>query len=302
MKKILVPTDFSKLSQYALEFAIEIAQKFDAEITLITSLDYDLNIEIREAALVTSHLLKKVEESVKKQMQQLVDKYSDYPVVINTHISDHSLVTQLNTKIQDEDYDLVVMGTKGSSGIDEFFIGSNTEKVVRRAKCPVISVSGKTTFEQIKRIMIPVDLDEIKDSFLTKIADLQKNLNTKLDFVWIKTPHNIANEQEISKEISLLIQAKAITNFSFHIVRTVIPAEGILTYAHEEKIDMIAMATHARRGIAHWLMGSVTEDTVNHAKIPVWSFKTDKKEKSINLKNAKNLYDKSYYNMIEIPI
>jgi len=302
MKKILVPTDFSALSEYALEFAIELAQKFNAEITLVTSLHYDFNIEIREAALVTSTLLKKVEESVNHSMQQLVNKYSDSKVLINHYISDKSLVAQLNNKIHDENYDLVVMGTKGSSGIDEFFIGSNTEKVVRKASCPVISVSGKTTLANIKKLMISLDLEDIRESFLLKIADLQKNFDLMLDFVWVKTPHNIENEVEISKEISLTLKDKGITNFSFHIVRAVIPAEGILTYVNEAKIDMIAMATHARKGIAHWLTGSVTEDTVNHAKIPVWSFKMDSKEKSINLESAKNLYERSFYTAIEMPI
>ena len=66
------------------------------------------------------------------------------------------------------------------------------------------------------------------------------------------------------------------------IICSVVPVEGILEYAIESRADMIAMATHARRGISHLLSGSITEDTINHISIPVWTYKLDKESKALN--------------------
>ncbi|SHK45721.1 Nucleotide-binding universal stress protein, UspA family [Reichenbachiella agariperforans] len=302
MKKILVPTDFSKLSEDALAFAIEVAQKYEATITLVTSLHYDFYPEIHDATIVTSTLLKKVEESSKEQMNQLIARYNVSGVSIDEYISDETLITILNEKITHEAYDLVIMGTSGSSGIDEFLEGSNTEKVVRKAACPVISISGKTVLDEIKRVMIPIDIDDIRMSFLQEVASMEALFNVQLDFVWVRTVHNIENEEEISRETSKLIQSLGIKAFTFHIVRSVSPSVGILRYVEEENIDMIAMATHARKGIAHWLLGSLTEDTVNHVKVPVWSFKMDSDEKRIDLDSVEPIMEVSSYTKIEMPV
>ena len=148
--------------------------------------------------------------------------------------------------------------------------------------------------------MIPLDIREIKDSFLDKVAALQEQFKARIEFLWVKTPHNIENEEMVTEELTSHIKKHEITNFEFTIVKNVFPSDGILWHADDTNADMIAMATHARRGISHWLSGSLTEDTVNHIKVPVWSFKMEKKEKSISLNSVKNAHGKPEYKKIEV--
>ena len=61
------------------------------------------------------------------------------------------------------------------------------------------------------------------------------------------------------------------------------PTDGIFEQAKSLGADMIAMATHSRRGISHWLNGSITEDTINHVHVPVWTFKLEKSNEKIEL-------------------
>lgn len=300
MKKILVPVDFSDVSRHATQFAIELAEKNEAEITLLNSVHFDYYTDYQFTSFSSAKsLMEDVRDAMEEKMKKFAAKF-DTKITINTKIDEVYLVTAVKEMTKNEGFDLVVIGTKGCSGLEEVLIGSNTEKIVRNAFCPVISVPAKTSADAIKKILIPIDIREIKGSFLNKIANLQKNMGAELEFLWVKTPHNVENEELVSTELTKQIQAHGIDRFEFTIVNNVFPADGILYRANEINANMIAMPTHARRGIAHWLSGSLTEDTVNHINVPVWSFKMDKAEKALSLDSVKNAHGKPEYKKIEV--
>ena len=300
MKKILVPVDFSSISAHATRFAIELAEKHDAEITLLNSVHFDYYTDYQFTYFASAKtLMQDMHEAMKEKMDKFVSKF-ETDRKINTKIDEVYLITAIKEMTQKEGYDLVVVGTKGCSGLEEVFIGSNTEKVVRNAECPVISVPDPISISEVTKILVPLDIREIKGSFLDQIALLQKDFEAKLEFLWVKTPHNIENEDMVSTELARHIKEHGIENFEFTIVNNVFPSDGILMRADETGANMIAMPTHARRGISHWLSGSLTEDTVNHINVPVWSFKIDKKEKSLTLDSVKNAHGKPEYKKIEV--
>lgn len=300
MEKILVPVDFSPVSAYATQFAIELAEKHHAEITLLNSVHFDYYTDYQFTSFSSAKsLMEDVRDAMEDKMKEFATKFETRRK-LNTKIDEVYLVTAVKEMTKNEGYDLVIMGTKGCSGLEEVLIGSNTEKIVRNASCPVISVPEKTSVDEIQKILVPIDIREIKSSFLYGIANLQKNLEAELEFLWVKTPHNIENEEMVSTELGKLIQSHGITNFEFAIVNNVFPSDGILYRADEINANMIAMPTHARRGISHWLSGSLTEDTVNHINVPVWSFKMDKNEKSLTLSSVKNAQGKPEYKKIEV--
>ncbi len=300
MKKILVPVDFSEVSGFAAEFALQLAEKYDAEITFLNSVHFDYLTDYQFTSFIsTKTLMDEVYDAMRVKMGEFVRKF-ETKRRINTKISDTSLVQSIKDMVDHEHYDLVVIGTKGSSGLEEALIGSNTEKIVRHASCPVISIPGVVDATKVKRILVPVDIREIKASFLNQVASLQEQFDAKLEFLWVKTPHNIENEERVSRELGRVIEEHGISNFEFSTVRDVFPSDGIFWHADDTNAHMIAMPTHARRGISHWLSGSLTEDTVNHTDIPVWSFKMDKKEKSLSLRSIKEAYGKPEYKKIEV--
>ncbi|MEP1032263.1 universal stress protein [Ekhidna sp.] len=300
MKKILVPVDFSHVSKHATQFAIELAEKHDAEITLLNSVHFDYYTDYQFTSFASAKtLMQDVRDAMVGKMKEFVSKFNTRRK-INTKIDEVYLVTAVKEMTKKEGYDLVVIGTRGCSGLEEVIIGSNTEKIVRNAACPVISVPDKIQLAEIKKILIPLDIREIKSSFLKEVAKLQRDFGAKLEFLWVKTPHNIENEEMVSIDLTKQIQTHGIKNFEFTIVNNVFPSDGILYRADEIGANMIAMPTHARRGISHWLSGSLTEDTVNHINIPVWSFKIDKSEKSITLDSVVHAHGKPEYKKIEI--
>ena len=202
MKKILVPVDFSDVSAHAMRFAVELAEKNDAEITLLNSVHIDYYSGYQFTSFFGAKtLMDDIHDSIVKKMVEFVKQFETRRK-IKTLVNDVYLVSAVKEMTTRDGYDLVVIGTKGSSGLEELLVGSNTEKIVRNAACPVISIPGKASVSAIKTILVPIDIREIKKEFLNEVALLQKNLGSHLEFLWVKTPHNIENEEEVSTELS----------------------------------------------------------------------------------------------------
>jgi len=284
MKKILVPVDFYEVSEAAVHFAVDLAKKKNAAVRLLNSAKIDYFNDYQYPAFTnTKKLYEEVLDSMNQRMERMVKEFENDQVEVTGKVSELGLIIAIKDEIADEGVDLCVVGTTGCSGLEEVFIGSNTERIVRQVPCPVISVPHTVAIDSIKKVMIPIDLREIRESFLKKVASLQEMLDCQLEFVWVKTPHNIENEEKVGTELKAIFERNGLENYKLFIVKSVFPSDGILMEAEDSKSDMIAMATHARRGIAHWLSGSLTEDTVNHVQVPVWSFKIDKAEKPLRL-------------------
>ncbi|MBC6427260.1 MAG: universal stress protein [Ekhidna sp.] len=289
MKNILVPVDFSKVSEAAAWFAIKLAKENNASVKFLNSAEIssvyhysaDYHFPVDSNAKL---MIKEVMESIEHQMDRMVKEFDVEDVKVTGKVSPLGLLDSIKDEINESDIDLCVVGTTGSTGLEEFFIGSNTERIVRHVSCPVISIPQSISTDQIKKILVPLDLREIRSSFLKEVRILRKMFDCKLEFVWVKTPHNIENEDAVADELKGIFERFEIDNYSFFIVRSVFPSDGIFMEVENSKADMVAMATHARRGIAHWLSGSLTEDTVNHVHIPVWSFRINRPEKVIQLK------------------
>ncbi len=300
MKKILVPIDFSDVSKLAAEFAVDLAERSNAEILFLHSIHFNYYSDFPHATGVNlQQMISDVQTAVENNLKEFVDNLKT-DANVSTRTTSLHLLEAVKDTIKEENIGLVIMGTKGSSGWAEFFIGSQTEKIVRWADCPVISVPAKSSFDSIKKILVPIDLTEIQDGFMENLAKLQQLFHARMEFLWVKTPHNIENTEMVTKEFDELLKQYGFKDSSFTIVKNVFPSDGILEQVNELEADMVAMATHSRRGISHWLSGSMTEDTVNHLQVPAWTFKLDKKAKNIELSSFKNATGKAEYQKIEL--
>ncbi len=300
MKNIIVPVDFSEVSEAAVQFAVDLAVENKADVTLLNSARIDYFNDYQYPTFVnTKSLMDEVFESMEQRMSQLVKEFKNQKINIKGKVSHLGLLRAIKEEIETEAVDLCVMGTSGCSGLEELFIGSNTERIVRNIDCPVIAVPHAVDIKSIKKILIPIDLREIRASFLDKVAALQEMFSASIEFVWVKTPHNVENEDTVVEELRHLFEDHGIRNYDFFIVKSVFPTDGIFMEVEQSGANMIAMATHARRGISHWLSGSMTEDTLNHVEVPVWTFKIDKSEKVLTLDSVSSAKGTPEYKKIE---
>jgi len=278
MKKILVPTDFSEQAGNALEVAHNIAKKAGAELTVlhvvedttVASVHYtgDLDLPNMDDKLFVVRMI----EKAKGDLADLESKYSD--VNLKTQLRIGSPYHNIKDYINDENFDFVVMGTKGSSGLKEFLIGSNAEKVVRHVKCPVLTIHDKVENFDFKNIVYATGLEE-DDSCLRIVKDFEKVYGSKVHLVRVNTPNNFESDNVALPALEEYGKKCGFADYDVHVYNENSEEEGIIYFADYIKADMIAMATHGRTGIAHLITGSIAEDVVNHAKRPVLTYVID---------------------------
>ncbi|RAJ16406.1 universal stress protein [Olleya aquimaris] len=276
MKKIIVPVDFSEHSNYALESAAILAKKYNADIlalhmleiseTILTKGETDLQAE-------TIFFMKLAEKRFSEFLQQ------DYLEGVNvTPIVKHFKVfSEVNDVAQQHNADLIVMGSHGSSGLKEIFVGSNTEKVVRHAEIPVLVVKNKPTNLSFDNVVFASDFSENAVTPYLNASKLFEKLGSNLHLIYINTPgDNFSSSSEMEQTVADFLQ-KADGNLDklseVKFISDYTVEKGVLNYANVSGADAIAVATHGRTGFAHFLSGSISEDIANHASLPVVTFR-----------------------------
>ena len=285
MKRIIVPTDFSEQASYAFDLACQIAEASQAEIIALHVLDYtgfmDFNIGNGSYPVMGNpanfgydgKLIETLQSQAKENLQAFVDKYKGGKVGIEQKVRLGSAFNLISEEINEEKTDLVVMGSKGAGGLEEALIGSNTEKVVRHAKSPVLTVKGPTSLKSISDIAFASDFSDDVSHVADDLKKLQEVFKAKLHLVRINTPNNFETTRKTLRLIDAFIKENGLRNCAVSIYNDKVEEDGIIYFAEDIDADLIALATHGRSGLLHLLSGSIAEDVVNHAKRPVWTFR-----------------------------
>src|SRR5258706_12935216 len=160
IKDILIPYDFSETAALALEHAVFMAKLCKAQISLLHVIEtYSFTSAISHAfSKSQSEFESKIEESTKIKLQEIADaihKKSAIPVKFTTEVG--SIYKQIVKVAHDIHANIIIMGTHGASGFQEFLMGSNAFRVVTSSPCPVITVQSHAKKIGFKDIVVPVD-------------------------------------------------------------------------------------------------------------------------------------------------
>ncbi|MBN7816094.1 universal stress protein [Algoriphagus pacificus] len=281
MIKVLVPYDFSEQAQNALDFTTGLANKIEnvhVDVVHVLEVPYSSSVGTMGGGEVMPEIENQIffvemMEKRKKQIEDLQKKYSNKNFTFQAKLKLGNAFKSISESILEEEPDMVVMGSKGSSGIEEVLIGSNTEKIVRTATCPVITVKSKTDPENFKKIVFASDFREDEDEIARRMKNLQTLFNADLYFVVVNTPANFETTRESIKRIKMFAKKYGFEGVKAEIYNSRSEESGIIEFAEDIDADLIAMATHGRTGFLHLITGSIAEDVVNHAKRPVWTLK-----------------------------
>ena len=275
MKKILVPVDFSECSEHALRVASDLAKKYDAEIIALHMMG------LNDGALTNMQTQQMLEgiyyvKLAQKRFNEFLDKDYLKGVSITDSVYNYKDFTELNKVAEDNNADLIIMGSHGSSGLTEVFVGSNTEKVVRHSDIPVLVIKNRHDNFEINNGVFACDFSSENLKAFKKALKLYQSLNAKVTLLYINVPgQNYRSSKEMESRVKdFLFDADAIQlidDVDYYNDYTV--EDGIFNYSIKNNIDSIALPTHGRRGLAHFFSGSISEDLVNHSDIPVITFK-----------------------------
>lgn len=280
MKRILIPFDFSKEAGYALKLGAQIAEESDSSITLMNVIEHPTPSSFKTMGVdnydpMENVYITRLIEKVKKGMEDLMDDDAFEEIDLNYKIVLGNPFNELTEEIDTGNSDLVIMGTTGADGLEEFFVGSNAEKIVRHAKCPVITLRAEIDIDDVEEIVFATDMDLTTDKFIAELVKLQEFFDAQLRLVRINTPAHFNSSREDLARMKQFANSYKLKNYTFDIYNHLTEEEGIIHFAEGIDAGIIAMGTHQRTGINHFFNDSLAEEVVNHAVRPVWTFKLD---------------------------
>lgn len=280
MKTIIVPIDFSKYSEYALQAAAILAKKYEAHIITVHMLELS-TVHAYGEETKADHMAKAV--FYIKRAEQEMDRFlnRDYlsGVSVTPIIRHFKVFSELGDIAQENKADLIVMGSQGSSGLSEFFVGSNTEKVVRHSEIPVMVIKSKPVDWDIKKVVFATDFsDETTGSFLT-LTKLLAPLDVEIQLLHVNVPgDNFKNTDEMEWAVESFLE-NAEGNLGrlkdVYFISDRSPEKGILKYANRVDADLIAIVTHGRTGLSRFFEGSISEDLANRGNLPILTLKIE---------------------------
>jgi nucleotide-binding universal stress UspA family protein len=284
MKTILVPTDFSKSADIATKTAISIAQRAKAKLVVLhiierpDSVSFNTEGEIDmfnnyEDRLFTLKLI----EKAKKQLAAIVDEGTAAGVTVERELRLGNPFHGMREIITVHKVDLVVMGTSGYSKLEEMIVGSNTERVIRHAACPVLTVHDKPNKTEFKNIVYATSMSDDEAEFASVVKKAQEMYNATVHVVRINTPANFHSDHVVKKLMENFVKKTKLSNCTVNTFNDQLEEEGILHFAESINADLIAMSTHGRTGLAHVLVGSIAEGVANQSARPVLTYVTKKK-------------------------
>lgn len=276
MKRILVPTDFSKFSYYAAEVAATIAKKTDSRVFLLHAIEiptYSSNDSFSEGANTAEGIF--MLKRAKMEFEKLIQQPFFNGVNVVEILQWENVYDIISEKAQEHEIDLIVMGSQGASGAKEFFIGSNTEKIIRTAHCPVLTVKQKTAKFEPKNVVFASNFYGESSKVFAPLMKMLDLFGSKVHLLKVITPAEFETTDYTEQLMSDFIEKTGIKNYTTNIWNDTMAEDGIHEFADRVGADMITMETHGRTGLAHFFRQSLTEDVANHSHLPILSQKIE---------------------------
>lgn len=296
INRVLFPTDFSDGSKRAFPQAAFFADWHDADLHI-------LNVTGRHR-----HDYKEHKDGFPLSVETLTDwlrrpsksvtgtNWPDLQAlsIEQTQIESAAPAEQILAYADEEDIDLVVMGTHGRRGLDRMLFGSVTEEVVRKAPCPTLTIRADADVapqQAVRRILVPTDFSDASDVAVSHAKELALTYGAEIDLLHVVEEPLYPNSygidpvpfptQEVVERVEkqLANLAREEIGYEHVMVEATVgrPSSAILNFIDENGIDLVVIATHGRSGLERALLGSVTERVLRQSPAPVFVVKPDRK-------------------------
>ena len=276
LRKILVPIDFSETGMLALEHASFMARLAKADLLLLHVLPVqEYHFEIPEPVMrIENH--DEVYQIVDQKLAETIERVrNNYGCKAKSLSSRGKVSHEIMEVAKEEKVDLIVMGTHGASGFEEFFLGSNAHKVVTVAPCPVITVQTHAKKLGFSNIVLPIDRtvhSREKVEIAITLADL---FASKIHIVGLL--ETLESHEEDKLNIILDQVQHAVEKRGLPFSRTIVKGQNLaneaLKYGAAVNADLIVIMTEHESEMNGIFLGARAKQIVNHSKIPVMSIK-----------------------------
>lgn len=296
IQRVLFPTDFSEGSKRAFPQAAFLADWHDAELHVLNVTgrhrhDYSETKKNFPISIDTlTEWLRRPSKSVTGSTWPNLEALT----IVQEQEESAAPAERIVAYAEDNDIDLVVMGTHGRRGVDRMLFGSVTEEVVRNAPCPAFTVRTDADVvpeQAVRRILVPIDFSEASELAVQHGKEIAMTYGAEIDLLHVvEEPfYPPAYGPDVTEfptrdvvervEKQLADMARDDIGYEHVMVEatTGYPSSEILDYVDENDVDLIVLATHGRTGLDHILLGSVAERVLRRSPKPVFVVKPDRK-------------------------
>ncbi len=275
IKSILIPTDFSELSESALLVGLAIARRQNAEITLLHVLDRFSYLQPNEAFLASIQFNEEIKLKIDEKFRNLIGEIEETGLNVKSKILEGTPSSCICQFAHDGNFSMVVMGTYGTSGLSEFSFGSEAFRVVKYASCPVLTVPGNWHKIDFEKVLFPIRLHTKaleKYTFARSIIEKNNSELILLALVDKNKPDNL-------KEILLLTDQfrSQLYNENVTFQTLLCPCENfpekVVNTADELKADLIVLTANLDYDFKAYFIGPYVQQIVNHSSRPVLCIK-----------------------------
>jgi len=300
IRRILFATDFSQWARRAEDYACAFACSWRASLTVLSVAEFPPGLNPEYA--VNREYLADLRKQGSSQLGDLKGRAERRGIAVTTRLAMGIPSEEVITAARAEDSDLIVVGTRGKTGLAHVLLGSTAERVIRGAPCPVMTVRTEPAGAEddgvlsrpvtLNRILVPVDfsdcsLDALKYAIVVAqqaqvslmLLHVLEPVAYGLDFTFGQSRAR-AQEREIwTKRLEELVSSHQHAHVPIASqLRGGLPSDSILDAVQALPCDLIVMGTHGRRGISHVISGSVAEAVLRKARCPVISVRSQKFE------------------------
>jgi nucleotide-binding universal stress UspA family protein len=296
--RILFATDFSRWAQRAEDYACVLACSWRASLTVLSVAEFPPGLN--PDYVVNQQYLADLLNHASSQLVDLKGRAERRGIAVTTRIATGIPSEEVISAARGEDSDLIVVGTRGKTGLAHILLGSTAERVIRGAPCPVLSVrtdSADLEDERVvarpvrlERVLVPVDFSDCSLNALEYAIVVAQQAKVSLMLLHVLEPvsygldftlSHIRTREQVRESWTKRLKDLTSSHQHSHVamefqLRGGLPADSILDFSQTLPCDLIVMGTHGRRGVSHALSGSVAEAVLRKSHYPVIAVRSPK--------------------------
>ncbi|TAH21439.1 MAG: universal stress protein [Cytophagales bacterium] len=279
MKKILVPIDFSNYSKNALEYAIVLAKKINATVTVFHSFYFTTAPEYSTLASYINTAIEQEQKRYEEQTREFLKNYENEEYDDGSGKIKIDSIVKLGLPSEDiakvakeHNFQLIVMGTKGATGLDRLIFGSITANIIEDSdvKCPVLAVPKGAVLRGIKHILFGMDYEEDDVPVIDDLLEFAGYFDAKVTCLHVNMDEEQIPSDRLEKEI--LEDTYWFTPYNkikFELMKSESTKSGLARYIKENAIDLAAVMPRKRSFLESLFHKSVSNNIASYAGVPV---------------------------------
>jgi len=268
--KILIPTDFSVQAEFAYLMVKNLGSKLPVDIHFLHVLNVPDTVtmdgqgNIQTCGEIDVRYVEQQRDIALRKLENLKTLYGQD---IETHLALGKTIDTVVGVAASHGFDMVVMGTKGASGIRDLVSGTDTQMIVRRSQVPVLSLMCDRSDLQIQNLLLVHDFSENGNQDMKLMHRILAAFGATVHLLQVAAAKD--SEESIRRNMQLFANANGLESYEAHVLHDRDVESGVIHFNQMHNIDIVCMGTHGKGG---WFHSSTTEKLVKHLFKPIISF------------------------------